>query len=268
MKRVLITGGRGYIGKNLQSFFKDYMINVDIVDKLDGKSAENIKENKSFKRYNGIVHLAAISGIKNCMDDMKQAVISNISASFHVFKLAHKYRIPAVFTSSQAAKQPDANFYAMTKYIAEVEALRLNRTGANIKILRLCNVYGGIDYLETKDTVVAKFAKAVNDSKPMIVNGDGSQVRDFIHVFDICMAIYKSLGHKDVVYSPIDIGTGVPVSVRALASFFKGEYTNDLDSKSVGVNWNVADTDEAKRELNFESSIDVSEYADGFNKET
>lgn len=265
MKRVLITGGRGYIGTNLKQFLIDKKIKVDIADRLDGNNVEYILDNRKFRRYSGIVHLAATSGIKNCMDDMKRAVINNVSASYRLFNMACKRKVPLVFSSSQAAKQPESNFYAMTKYLAEVEAIRLNKKmGANIKILRFCNVYGGLDYIETKGTVVAQFAKAVMNGDNMVINGPGTQVRDFIHVTDICNAIYKSLKHRDVVYRPIDIGSGVPVSVATLASFFEGGFTNNLESDKIGVSWNVADDSEAREILGFDSCIDIEDYAKEF----
>ena len=170
---------------------------------------------------------------------------------------AHKYKKPLVFASSQAAKYPENNFYAMTKWIGEQEAIRLNKKGANIKILRFGNVYGGMGW-EEKSSVVAMFRRRKEQDNPLLINGDGSQKRDFIHVNDLCKAIWLALTCKETCSKPIDIGTGEMVSVKDVAKMFESSVLYDKKSDLVGVMENVADTTLANELLKFKSSISIS----------
>ena len=259
---VLITGSSGYIASNLIPFLQERDFDIIGIDKKIGISVEN------FNRYDydAIVHLAAISGISECNKDLKQAVVDNIVASIMIFNLARKRSIPVIFTSTQAAKIPDANLYGMTKRIAEIEAERLNKIDADIRVFRLTNVYGGIGYLENKDTVISRFVKASRNNEDIVINGNGSQIRDFIHVNDVCRAIYKGLMLEDtqklddMIKQPMDIGTGRPLSILELAKIFKIPFTFNRNSNKIGIDRNVADTKLAKDILEFETKESIEEY--------
>ena len=261
MKYVLVTGGHGYIGRNIRDYLRrEHIIDSLSVDKKRNTYTEDITDGYTF---DGIVHLSAISGIPQCEENKEQAYIDNIAATLTVMRTAHEYKIPLVFASSQAAKHPNNSFYAFSKWIGEQEAFRLNRKGANIRVLRFSNVYGGMGW-EEKTNVVAKFRQAMEADEPIIVNGEGLQKRDFIHVHDLCKAITlaltygTSLTNPKLMY-PIDIGTGNMVSIIDVAKMFTDHHIEyDKESEWIGVMENVADTTQAKELLGFESSIDIS----------
>jgi UDP-glucose 4-epimerase len=259
--RIVITGGRGYIGTNLVKYLheKDGDMIIDIYDKVDKLRAENIQD---LGYYDFVVHLAAISGIAASKNDLSGAIRDNVSAAFHVFnKSLTADNIPRViFASSQAAKTPEANFYAMTKYMAETEAQRLNRIyPINISILRFTNVYGGIDYLEKKDTVVSRFMNLAKKKECIVINGDGSQIRDFIHVNDICEIIYRVI-KANGIRKIIDVGSGVETSIMSLAKMFDTEFTYDRLSDSIGTSKNVADISDLKELLDFTPTLKLTDY--------
>jgi nucleoside-diphosphate-sugar epimerase len=94
----------------------------------------------------------------------------------------------------------------------------------------------------------------------MVINGDGLQIRDFIHVNDVCTAIYKCVMHDEKIPEPIDIGSGQGVSVLNLAEMFGTEYSFCIDSDTVGSSVSVANTTQAKEILDFEAVESLSEY--------
>jgi nucleoside-diphosphate-sugar epimerase len=186
--RIALIGGKGYIGINLQNWLETKKYEVVTYDKSDHQKAEEIAY---FNQVDFVVHLAAFPGVANCKNDFERAVVDNISSAFNVFDKCYNNGIitPCIFISSQAAKFPENNMYGAIKRIIEVEAERLNKKGADIRILRLTNVYGGIGYFLKKQTVIANIVKAIRQKKDFTINGHGDQVRDFIHVDDVCKAI-------------------------------------------------------------------------------
>lgn len=261
MNNILITGSRGYIGENLYKYLKNNGYNVIGIDSRSGQRAE---EFPMYDNIDGIVHLAATPGIAACEEKPEEAVINNLESTIHMFNHSKEKGIPCVFTSSQAAKEPKSSMYAFTKYAAEVIGNRLNEQGAKIRILRLSNVYGGENYLEKKNSVVAKWAKSALAKKPFIVHGDGTQSRDFIHVKDVCRAIYLALLTEKIIDIPIDIGTGIGTQVNVVAHLFKqllgAEFTFDFDSDTIGKKSNIAYIRDAKNLLGFSANDRLVKY--------
>jgi len=261
MKNILITGHKGYIGTNLVNYlFDDYTIQG--LDKISGSLVEFLDGIKG--EVDCIVHLAALSGIQACEDDLVTSIRDNLSSAFNIFSIASKENIPVIFLSSQAAKEPKSSTYAMMKYIMEVQAETLNKEClSNIKVLRLTNVYGGIDYLEKKNTVVKKFITAYKNNEPIMIDGyGGSQTRDFIHVDDVCEYIKKCIEMNNVVIDePIDIGTGIQTSIWELYKMFNYDNVQyDSSSRSVGVETNVANVEKAGRIFGFIGGNKLQEY--------
>jgi nucleoside-diphosphate-sugar epimerase len=139
------------------------------------------------------------------------------------------------------------------KRICERDADRLNRAGAAIRIFRLTNVYGGLEYLERKNTVVKKFLLAKRENSDIIINGDGSQIRDFIHVEDVCEAIYLCMQRKEKMLRPVDIGTGIGTSIIDLAKMFNHRLTFVPDSDTIGASESIADTKRAEKLFGFKA---------------
>ena len=261
MKNVMIIGADGYIGINLVNYLKkEDDVGVWAYDAIRGSRGEEFTD---VTGYDCIVLLAAFPGIINCRGNIKKAVIDNISVAFNIVNKAAIDKVPVIFTSSQAAKQPFDNFYATIKKIIEIEALRLNKLGADNRILRLTNVYGGEHYLEKKNTVVKQFIMARRNNVKLVINGDGSQVRDFIHVHDVCKAIHLCILHNDKIKQPIDIGTGIGVSIKNLAKMFNSLFTNVMDSDTIGASYSVADIESAKEILGFEATDLLIDYLKG-----
>ena len=200
INNVLITGSQGYIGTNLCDYIrKNSEVNIYHADKSTGTPVEFLDylQNVDF-----VVHLAAYPGVKNCNENFDAAIVDNLCSAFTVFRTAQKAQVPVIFTSSQAAKEPFNNLYASLKGAIEIEARRCNSVGGDIRIIRLSNVYGGQGYMKRKFTVIRNFLKAQKDGD-MVINGDGSQIRDFIHVKDVSKAIFK--------YMMLDHGWNYPI---------------------------------------------------------
>jgi len=259
MKNVLVTGASGYIGQN-------------IIKHLEKKGCRTFPEDArmrdfdrmvlgDFKKFDGVVHLAALSGIAACQNNYEEAVHDNVIYAYDIFERAFDAGIPVVFTSSQAAKNPGSSTYASMKRMAELKAQQLNKVGADIKVLRLTNVYGGFEYVRKKKTVIKRFLVKRAKGDLILIHGDGSQERDFIHVDDVCEFIWLALSYDGVIDHPVDIGTGIGTNMRELARMCR-HGSAFTDPRNVGEASSVADITEAKELFGYRAPNRIQEYLD------
>lgn len=265
---IVVTGSAGYIGEELCNSLLAKGENIIQIDSKFNKRAEEyiIDNIEFFRNAKYIVHLAAISGIQACQDNLKEATISNIIATQHIMKFATDYDIPMIFASSAAANNPSSSFYATTKFLGEQTAKYYNENyDAKITTLRFSNVFGGEKYLEKKSSVIAKFLRARENEDKIFIDGDGEQTRDFIHVKRIIEVINKIIDYNKVL-SPIkyDVCSGHTYSVNDIAKLIGNtnvEYKNDktfgvLSSKSETSDmWRLMGSDWSKKQ-----NIDILQY--------
>lgn len=244
IKRYLITGSSGYIGTNMVNL-ANAETKFGLCDYNTSLPPAHKMPKEVLSHFDGIIHLAALSGIAACEARPYEAIIDNVMSAANIFKLANEIGIPVVFTSSQAAKEPHSSIYANMKWTCETLANYFNGPCSPIYVVRLANVYGGEQYLEKKGTCVKQFITKYNNGEPLEVHGNGMQVRDFVHVSDVCTAIMHLLNEKPNCNMPIDVGTGVGHSIVELANMFprkQNQHFNYSDSRSAGAESNIADT--------------------------
>ena len=167
----LIVGSAGYIGSNVCKFLLEKGHNVFPIDLKFGKDYKDYSDFELLnKQIDVCVFLAAIPGIKNCEENTDNAIAENILKPIKFFRRLHKNEnINTYFISSIAANNPQSSFYAMTKYILEREIIW--NYSSKFKIIRLSNVYGGINF-ENKNTVISTFIKQIKNNEDITVNGD------------------------------------------------------------------------------------------------
>ncbi|MFW6129600.1 MAG: NAD-dependent epimerase/dehydratase family protein [Atribacterota bacterium] len=286
MKKVMVTGSHGFIGQNMTKFLEDRNVEVVPVDKKIGIDILDLK-NEYFEDLDGIVHLAAISGLKNCSDDPIQAVRDNCEATLFLFSISREKSIPLVFSSSGAAQNgisdnadyfiseqiinlfkltkltPEdvKNLYGYTKHYCENVVKNFPKTFSNVRILRFSNVWDISEYyLKNKNTAVANFIRSYLSDNIFEINGFGTQKRDFIHVSDVCLAIWKALTWRGSISVPVDIGTGIYTSIVELAGYFRTEHfkvKHNFKSDMIGAAASKADTKLAKSLFGFEHTIEI-----------
>jgi len=243
--RILITGCSGYIGSCLSNYFKEKK-EVFFLDKDFPKKFTKIKKNFFKCNLNNlkttetiiekikpdvIVHLAAKSTVNEKI--RKNDYISNNTiATKNLIKVMNKFNVRNIIFSSTAAVydksrkllkenyrlKPISN-YGKSKLLAEKEII--NNKKINFIILRFFNVAGSINKSsigefhepETHLIPVSVF-RAINDKSINIFGSnyktiDGTCVRDYVHVKDICSAIKKSIFYiKKKKSFIINIGSG------------------------------------------------------------
>lgn len=221
--KILVTGGAGFIGRHLVKKLQEKGHTVTIYDnfsnsKKEGLSAKVIEGDikdpadvqRAMKDIEVVFHLAAIS---NSRDKDEDAIYNtNFMGSKNVFEAAKAAGVKVIFTSSAAvygdtklAKETDEckpiNQYGKSKLRAE------RIVPEDAFTVRLFNVYG-----PDGSSVINKFCKVIPKYEDVMVNGHGTQTRDFIYIDDVVNALLMGLDMSGVY----NIGTGKETSLLQL----------------------------------------------------
>ena len=244
--KYVITGGAGFIGNNIAKLLIKKGHDVDIIDNLHTGRKENLKEiidkinfyqidiqkkndlEKIIKNCDGIFHEAALTAVPESFEKPKEYHNVNVIGTKNVFKIAQKENIRVVYASSSSiygdvkntpikenADRKPINPYGQTKLDDELLAEKLSKNNVSIIGLRYFNVYG-IGQIGSYAGVITKFLENIKNQKSFIVNGNGNQIRDFIHVKDIAQANITAMESK-TKNGFFNIGTGIPTSINDLA---------------------------------------------------
>ena len=243
MKKVLVTGGAGFIGTNLikQLLKKDVQVvsidNYSTGNKLNeipGVKYLNIDIEKIIKiretDFDICFHLAAQSRVQPSFDNPQESVRVNIIGTTRVMEWALKNNVKVIYAgSSSKHHDPSDSPYAMTKFLGE-EICKLYKKSfnVNVEITRFYNVYGPLEPLDEKfGNVIGIWQVKAKKKMPLPIVGDGNQKRDFTHVLDIIDGLLK-IANSEIKHDDAwEIGTGVNYSINQLYSMFKDKYNTD-----------------------------------------
>jgi UDP-glucose 4-epimerase len=258
MKRVLVTGGAGFIGSHVADRFLAEGHTVTIIDNLSSGRRENLPTRASFHEldvrspeaaelvrtggFDVITHLAAQIDVRKSVDDPVLDAEINIVGSLNLLEAVRAGgRMPTtrvVFTSTGGAiygdaaipphteevpKEPDSP-YAIAKHSVEQYLSYYGRIhGLRAVSVRFSNVYGPRQDPHGEAGVVAIFCGRVLAGVPLTVFGDGNQTRDYVYVGDVAEAMLRAAEYHPPKSAGMNarafnIGTGVPTSVVDLAS--------------------------------------------------
>jgi len=294
-KRILVTGGAGFIGSHIVealSADNEVLVIDDLTTgkrgNLEGMDAEVIvasvrdaeKVRSAMEGVDYVFHHAAIASVPKSVDDPIASNQVNVCGTLRVLNEARAAKVrKVVFASSSAVygntpsdlkregDLPDPiSPYAVTKLTGELYCRNfwLNY-GLPTCSLRYFNVYGprqdpSSDYA----AVVPRFLSAARAGKPLTIFGDGEQTRDFIFVRDVVHAnILAALdeGHNGEVFN---IARQERVSVNQLASLVLKEMGLSEEGmiehraeRRGDVRHSLADIGKARRDLGFVPAYDI-----------
>lgn len=245
-KRILITGGAGFIGSNLAEYLSAEN-EVLVLDDLSLGSRENLRglkvkliersilEIDAFKtvgKVDVVFHLAAIPGVQESIDRPVKTAEVNFIGTINVLEYMRKNDVPAVvFASSCAVYGGSRNLplkesefpEPLSPYAAEkLASEHIIRNYANIHGIygisaRFFNVYGPRQNPSSEySAVIPKFISRCLGGNPPIIYGNGKQSRDFVYVLDLAKAL-EMMAEKRPETDAINIGSGREISINQLA---------------------------------------------------
>lgn len=300
-KKVLITGGAGFIGSHLaEKLCSDN--DVVVLDNLDTGSRDNlsaIKEDVSFvegdirdgeavkdalREADLVFHCAAQISVERSVENPAETNQINVEGTLRVLDQCRKEDVERfVFVSSSSVygsgpelpkredMQPNPESpYAESKIKGEQHCRQFNDLhGLPCVILRCFNVYGSRQQASSPyASVIPRFISAtLRDQKP-IVFGDGEQTRDFIFVDDVVDALSRAADVKNARGETINIASARPISIlgllEVLGEIFNREIEPEFrDERPGDVRHSVADVSKAKDILGFSPRV---ELADGLRR--
>ena len=246
MKKILVTGGAGFIGSNLiKRLVSEGHRVVSLDDYSTGDRSTHIEGVKYINadietieylkgEYDVCYHLAALSRIQPSFDDPTECFRVNVKGTESVMEWARHNNIKVVYAgSSSKHHNPSDSPYAMYKYLGE-EVCKLYKKSYNVdvQIARFYNVYGPSESLDEKNgNVIGIWRKKILTGQKLPIVGDGEQRRDFTHVDDIVDGLIRISKTDKVHEDAWELGSGRNYSVNELFSFFKEKF--DCESISI-----------------------------------
>jgi GDP-L-fucose synthase len=250
-KKVLVTGGTGLIGRELvESILKKEPAEIQIVS-LDEKTRAHpdckfnkmdlrIKENcaKAVKGMDIVMHLMGnkgspkmaaekpadmfVSHLQCNTNMMNEAFLANVGWYLMTSSVAVYHPAPVMHEDDVWKTMPSKHdwFAGWAKRMGELqaEAYNIQYGWNNVSIVRPSNVYGRYDNFDPINSMVipSLIRRIIYGESPLNAWGDGSPIRDFIHAKD-CADAMITIVEKEII-SPINIGSGSPVSIKELVN--------------------------------------------------
>ena len=233
MASVLVTGGNGFIGTHLCRHLQDlghHVLSLDIMH-TDSHPWEcitaDIRDDLQFDGIDYIIHLAAQISVPESIDNPDVTLSINVDGTKSIISAAEAAGVNKIIFASSAAVYGDCEEiptteeatlipqspYAVSKIVGE-ELLRRSELASCS--LRFFNVYGpGQSSEGGYAAVIPAFKKAISLGKECTIFGDGTQVRDFIHVHDLVRIIGLCLEAKDLP-TEMNVASGTETSLLDL----------------------------------------------------
>lgn len=267
-RRILVTGGAGFIGSHLTDTLINLGYSVTVIDDLSSGRWENLshlRDNPRLKliissaadtellerevpRVQFVYHLASSVGVKMIMDRAVRTVENIFQTTDAVFGVCAKYRRPVLLTSTSEVygKSEELPFreesdvvmgatskrrwaYACAKALDEFLALAYyHEQHLPVYVVRLFNTVGPRQTGQY-GMVLPTFLDQALARKPITVYGDGSQQRCFCSVHDVVDALVRFLDGANCEGKVINIGSQNEISILDLARRVKTLTGSDSD---------------------------------------
>lgn len=240
MQRILITGSAGFIGSHLYKFLKEQGYKVVGIDNYshpctnDVVAADvDVRDYHALKPYieqcDICFHLAAQINVDKSISNAEETIETNVLGTQNVLELAKRFKAKVIFASTSEVYGSSQEYlmdeshpldaqspYGASKIAGDRLCLAYHKTyGMDIVVIRNFNTFGEYQNDDSYGGVIAKFTTAALAEKPLIIFGDGTQERDYMHISDAIQAY--SLSVMLPSGTVINFGSGKTISVNEIA---------------------------------------------------
>jgi UDP-glucose 4-epimerase len=295
MKRVLVTGGAGFIGSHIvDALIQTGEYEVDVVDNLYSGFRENVHPKANFfemdivdpeivewiarQKYHLIFHQAAQMDVRKSVQDPTFDAKVNIIGSIHILEGARRGGTQKIIFASSGGTcygeqqefpatedhplQPLSPYGVAKVSVEKYLYVYAHAYGLNYVSLRYANVYGPRQNPHGEAGVVAIFIKKMLQNDNPIINGDGFQTRDFIYVEDVVKANLLAIDYPE--NDVFNIGTGIETSVNEIFHLLNQQFGNQFEEihgppKPGEQRRSVLNCTKAKEKLKWTPSVRLSE---------
>lgn len=255
---ILVTGGAGFIGSHVAEALLAAGHSVHILDDLSGGRRENVPDGAVLHvmdirdaavealwaehRFEVMHHLAAQMDVRRSVADPSYDADVNVRGLLNLMEAGRRNGLRKVVFSStggaiygepeHAPQREDHGLnplspYGITKLCSEKYLFFYEQThGIQWVALRYGNVYGPRQNPHGEAGVVAIFAERMLAGQQPVINGDGLQTRDYVHVHDVVSANMKALNHAGS--GIFNVGTSVETDVNTLFRILRDTLAPDM----------------------------------------
>jgi UDP-glucose 4-epimerase len=251
-RRVLVTGGSGFIGRHAVAGLARAGATVRVVDLkphpdpavdvvVGDIGDPEVLEAAFAGGIDSVVHLAAVTSVLRSVENPGGTFDTNVAGTHAVLEAARAAGVSSLaFASTNAVTGPmdapaiveTATLRPLTPYGATKAAGEMLMSaytasyGVRCVYLRLTNVYG--PGMQAKDSIVARLMRAIRLEREFEIYGDGRQVRDYVHVSDVIDAMCLGLVNENW-QGPVVIGSGKSLSVLEVVDTVRSVTGASLD---------------------------------------
>ncbi|MGE3919518.1 MAG: NAD-dependent epimerase/dehydratase family protein [Gammaproteobacteria bacterium] len=250
MKKILVTGGCGFIGSHLTDELIKLGNHVTVLDNLSTGLLDNLNPKakfiegdirdqslvlKTMKEIDACFHLAAIVSVDLANKEPLLTHDVNLTGTLNLYTVAslQPKKPPIIYASSSAvygevsslpvtedARTQPISLYGATKLASELYG-RVSTLVHRVPTigLRFFNVYGPRQNPNSVYSgVISIFADKISKNLPICIYGDGEQTRDFIYVADVVQFCIRALDRIQLAPQVFNVCTNNPTSINSLAS--------------------------------------------------
>lgn len=291
MNKLLLLGGAGFIGSNIIKYLVqrglEYIFVLEpefaSLHRLMGMPVKivkgelsNLDEVKTLileNRIDTVVHLVSTLIPGSTFDDYQREFTNVLYPSVRLMEFCSEQDIKFVYFSSGGTVYGDRkgtivpfkenepmapiSFYGWSKQMMENSILFMHRT-QHLKyiIIRPSNPYGKGQNLYGRQGLIAVALGKIFSGESIQVWGDGSSVRDYIHIDDLGKAMADILLDENIVNETLNIGSGIGYSVNEILSILREVVDEDVKveyiaARNVDVSSVVLDTIKLQHLIHF-----------------
>jgi UDP-glucose 4-epimerase len=251
MKRILVTGGSGFIGGYVVESLHASGYRPVVFDQrwrgaagypadtevFVGDVRDEQAVNQAMAHVDGWIHLAAVLGTQENVKNPRTAAVCNVMGSLNMFEAAAEFDVPGVYIG--VGNHWMNNTYSITKTAAERFVMMYNKErGTRINAIRAVNAYGPRQLAAAPfgpgrvRKITPAFVCRALSGMPIEVYGDGQQVSDMVYVGDLAGALVRA-GERaaagQVFDRVVEVGPSEHQTVREVA-----ELVNKLAAEHTG----------------------------------
>ncbi|MBO8162294.1 MAG: NAD-dependent epimerase/dehydratase family protein [Brevibacillus sp.] len=257
--KILVTGGAGFIGSHLVERLLREGHQVWTVDDLStGKKAflnaiishprhhfvhgtvlDRALLKELIQQVDLIYHLAAVLGVKNCVEHPLKVIEGNIDGTRNVLELAYPERKKVIFASTSEVYGKNSRLpyreddervlgstaihrwcYATAKALDEHLCFAYAKQGLPVTVLRYFNAYGPRATATAYGGVIPRFVTAALKGESLEVYGTGEQTRCFTYIADTVEGTFRAMSPTADGFV-INIGSNRPIAIKRMAEMVK-----------------------------------------------